>query len=177
MSPRLLKDRGEPVVLFKLLLSVPMETKRRKNTNKELATTSYSPVRNIIDDFFTLPSVFDSLINRSIMPSYNTLMADVWEEGDNYFVKMAMPGISKKDITIELDGDTVRIRGEKKEEEKEEGKKKYYFRSLESQFEQVFNLPTVIDADKAEASVKDGVLLIKLPKAKEYMPKKVEIKE
>jgi len=177
MSPRLLKDRGEPVVLFKLLLSMPMETKRRKNTNKELATTSYSPVRNIIDDFFTPLSVFDSLINRSIMPSYNTLMADVWEEGDNYFVKMALPGISKKDITIELDGDMVRIKGERKEEEKEEGKRKYYFRSLESQFEQVFNLPTVIDADKAEASVKDGVLLIKLPKAKEYMPKRVEIKE
>ena len=156
---------------------MPMETKIRKNTNKELATTSYSPVRNIIDDFFTLPSVFDSLVNRSIMPSYNTLMADVWEEGDNYFVKMALPGISKKDITIELDGDMVRIKGERKEEEEEEGKRKYYFRSLESQFEQVFNLPTVIDADKAEASVKDGVLLIKLPKAKEYMPKKVEIKE
>ena len=100
----------------------------------------------------------------------------MWEEGDNYFVKMAMPGISKKDITIELDGDTVRIRGEKKEEEKEE-ERKVLLRSLESQFEQVFNLPTVIDADKAEASVKDGVLLIKLPKAKEYMPKKVEIKE
>jgi len=104
-------------------------------------------------------------------------MADVWEEWDNYFVKMALHGISKKDITIELDGDMVIIKGERKEEEEEEGKRKYYFRSLESQFEQVFNLPTVIDADKAEASVKDGVLLIKLPKAKEYMPKKVEIKE
>lgn len=150
-------------------------TKRNNNDNNQLATTSYSPVRSMFDDFFRMPSLIDEMFNRTMMPSYSTLSADVWEEDDNFFVKMALPGVTKEDVEIEIDADTIRIKGGKKVEEKEDTKKKYYFRSLDTQFEQSFNLPTVVDADKAQATFKDGVLEVKLPKAEAYKPKKVEI--
>ncbi len=150
-------------------------TKRNNNDNNQLVTTSYSPVRSMFDDFFRMPSLIDEMFNRSMMPSYSTLSADVWEEDDNFFVKMALPGVAKEDVEIEIDADTIRIKGGKKVEEKEDTKKKYYFRSLDTQFEQSFNLPTVVDADKAQATFKDGVLEVKLPKAEAYKPKKIEI--
>lgn len=151
-------------------------TKRNNNDNTQLATNSYSPVRSMFDDFFRMPSVFDEMFNRSVMPSYSSLSADVWEEEDNFFVKMALPGITKDEVEIEVDADVVRIKGDKKLEEKEDKKKKYYFRSLDTRFEQAFNLPTVVDAEKVEAKFKDGVLEVKLPKAEQYKPKKITVK-
>lgn len=150
-------------------------TKRNNNDNTALANVQYTPVRSIFDDFFRMPSLFDEMLNRSVMPSYSSLSADIWEEGDTFFVKMALPGVTKDDISIEIDADVIRIKGGKKQEEKQDSKKRYYFRSLDTQFEQAFNLPTVVDADKAQASFKDGVLEIKLPKAEQYKPKKVSI--
>ena len=144
--------------------------------NQKPQDSLYTPVRNIIDDFFTLPSVFDSLVNRSIMPSYNTLMADVWEEGDNYFVKMAMPGVKKEDIKISVTGDTLSIEGESKEE-KEEKEKKYFLKTFQScSYSQSFNLPSLVNPDGVEAKFEDGVLTITLPKAKESESKQISIK-
>jgi len=151
-------------------------TKRNNNDNTQLATTSYSPIRNMFDDFFRTPSLVDEMFNRSTMPSYSSLSADVWEEDDTIFIKMALPGTTKDDVEIEVDADVVRIKGGKKLEEKEDKKKKYYFRSLDTQFEQSFNLPTIVDSEKVEASFKDGVLEVKLPKAEQYKPKKITIK-
>ena len=84
-------------------------TKRNNNDNNQLATTPYSPVRSMFDDFFRMPYLIDEMFNRSLMPSYSTLSADVWEEDDNFFVKMALPGVTKEDVKIEIDADTIRI--------------------------------------------------------------------
>ncbi len=130
------------------------------------------PIRSILDDFFT-PSIWDTPL------SFNTptLSADLWEEKDDVFVKMALPGISKEDIKLNIMADAVTISGHSKKEEKsDDDSKKYYFRSMESSYEQSFNLPTKIDPDKAEAEFKDGVLTIKMPKANEVKPKQIEIK-
>lgn len=151
-------------------------TKKNTENTSSLANPTYSPIRSVFDDFFRFPSIMDEMFNRSLMPAYTSLSADLWEEEDNFFVKMALPGISKENIEIEIDADTIRIRGERKEEEKEESKKKYYFRSLDTQFEQIFNLPTIVDSDKAEASFENGVLTVKLPKAEQYKPKRIQIK-
>lgn len=152
-----------------------MKITKREENNPQISTSLYTPVRSIFDDFFRTPSLVDDVFNRTAMPSYSNLSADIWEEDQNYFVKMALPGVSKDEINIEIDQDVIRISGSKKLEEKDEGKRKYYFRSLDTRFEQSFNLPTVVNAEKAEASFKDGVLEVKLPKAEQYKPKKIEI--
>lgn len=151
--------------------------KSKGDQSNDRQLSSYTPVRSVFDDFFRTPSLIDEMFNRSVMPSYSSLSADVWEEGDNLFVKMALPGVKKEDINIEIDADTIRISGgAKKEESSDKDDKKYYFRSLDTQFEQAFNLPSMVNVDKAEASFQDGILNIKLPKADEYKPKKLEVK-
>jgi len=137
--------------------------------------TTYTPVRSIFDDFFFTPSLVDEFFSRPAMPRYVNPSADIWEEDNNFFVKMALPGVKKEDIDIEVEADYIRIKGNSKKEEKSDEKKKYYYKSLDTQFEQTFNLPTAVNASKVEASFKDGILEVKLPKAEEYKAKKISI--
>ncbi len=141
--------------------------------NQKPQDTLYTPVRSLMEDFFSSPlSRWDDFFYRD----FENLSANVWEEGNNIFVKMAMPGIKKEDIKISVSGDSLSIEGQSKEE-KEEKEKKYFLRTLQSSsYSQSFNLPTIVDSEKVEASFEDGVLTIKLPKAKESETKTIEIK-
>jgi len=130
----------------------------------------YYPTKSLLDDFFLTPSIWE-------MPNINPLSADMWEEDGKVHIKMAMPGIKKEDIKITITDDQVSISGNsKKEEEEKDKKRKYYYRSMESSFEQTFNLPSKVDSNKAEAEFKDGVINITLPEEKAIKPKEIEIK-
>jgi HSP20 family protein len=117
-----------------------------------------------------MPSIWEDFPTISQTPS-----ANVWEEDDTVHVEMAVPGLKKDDININITSDSVRISGNTKKEEKQDDKKKYYYRSMESSFEQSFNLPTKVDSQKSKAKLEDGVIHITLPKAEEVKPKKIEI--
>jgi HSP20 family protein len=145
----------------------------KRDNGKRAYPSTYTPVRSIFDDFFT-PTLWDDFFTTQ--PSFSNLYADVWEEKDDIFVKMALPGIKKDDIKITINEDNISIKGQSKDEEKEDKDKKYYFRSMETSFEQSFNLPTKVNPDKVEAEFKDGVLQVKLPKTEEVKPREVEIK-
>lgn len=147
-------------------------SKKQEDTPSNLS--SYTPIRSIFDDFFRFPTFTDDFFLRPSLGVSN-ISADVWEEGDNVMVKMALPGVNKDDIKIDVERDSVRISGHTKKEEKEDSNKKYYFRSMESSFEQSFNLPAMIDTEKVEATFKDGVLEVKLPKAEQYKPKQIKV--
>lgn len=144
----------------------------RRDDGKRTYPSNYVPFRSMFDDFFT-PTVWDDFFS----PSYvGNISADVWEENSDVFVKMALPGIKKEDINITINDDNICISGESTKEEKNEEEKKYYFKSMETSFEQSFNLPTKINPEKVEAEFKDGVLKVKLPKAEEVKPREIEIK-
>ena len=145
----------------------------RREDPKRTYPSTYVPFRSIFDDFFT-PTVWDDFSTTS---SVSNLSADIWEEKDNIFVKMALPGIKKEDIKITINEDNISITGQsKREEEEKEEDRKYYFRSMESSFEQSFNLPTKVNPDNVQAEFKDGVLTVTLPKAEEVKPREIEIK-
>ncbi len=146
----------------------------KRDDSKRSYPTSYSPFRSVFDDFFT-PTVWDDFFVNQ--PSVSSLSADIWEEKDNVFVKMALPGVKKEDIKITINEDNISIIGNtKKEEEDKTNEKKYYFRSMESSFEQSFNFPTKVNPDAVEAEFTDGVLTVKIPKADEVKPREIEIK-
>ena len=162
--------RWYTLLIVKLLLFTIMKIVK---INRKPQDPLYTPVRSLMDDFFSSPLTrWDDVFYRD----FDTLSADMWEEGNSIFVKMAMPGIEKKDIKISVTGDSISIKGETKEQ-KEEKEKRYYLNTMHAQsYSQSFNLPTIIDPDKVEASFKDGVLTVKLPKAKESQVKEIEIK-
>ena len=139
--------------------------------NQKPQDTVYTPVRSLMDDFFGYPLArFDDFFTRD----FESLSANIWEEGNNIFIKMAMPGIKKEDIKISVTGDSVHIEG-KSEEEKEEEKKKYFLKTLQSySYSQSFNLPSIVNPDKVEATFEDGVLTVQLPKTEESQTKRLQ---
>ncbi|CUQ65903.1 Hsp20/alpha crystallin family protein [Candidatus Nitrospira inopinata] len=101
---------------------------------------------------------------------------DVYEEKDTVVVKAELPGMSKDDIEVTLTGDTLTLKGEKKEEhETREGD--YYRRERSyGSFARTVELPCEVKQDEIKASFKDGVLDIRLPKTEEAKKKSIAVK-
>jgi HSP20 family protein len=106
-----------------------------------------------------------------------TPRVDMYEEDNQVIVKAELPGIAKKDIDISLEDDVLTIKAEKKEET-EEGDKETTHYTRERRFGQYvrrMTLPGKMDAENVTATLKKGVLEIKLPRAEEPEAKQIEI--
>lgn len=108
----------------------------------------------------------------------NALHADIAETDKAIEVSVELPGIDPKEVDVSLSDDILTIKGEKKSE-REENKQGYYLseRSYGS-FHRVIPLPSGVDTEKADASFKNGVLTVSLPKTPEAQSrvKKIEVK-
>ncbi len=105
---------------------------------------------------------------------------DIIDDGESYTVTAEIPGISKEDLSIEVTDKTIEISGETKQEVSEEDKERGYIRReiRQARFYRTMPFPQDVVADKTTADLKDGVLTVKLPKAKppEKKVKKVQVK-
>lgn len=101
--------------------------------------------------------------------------ADIYETKDDYVFKLEVPGLNKDDINVELKDHTLSIKGEKKDGK--EVKKDDYHRveSYSGTFSRSFVLPKDVDAGKVNASMKDGVLVLRAAKTEEQKPKAIPI--
>jgi HSP20 family protein len=128
------------------------------------------------DDFFN-DRVFNSLNNsycNTTSPAVNI------EEGDKEFrIEVAVPGLSRKDFSIEVEDDVLTISSEDKHK-KEDNKRNYTRREFSyHSFKRSFQLPETIDQDQIQAKHEAGVLNITLPKKDEVVqkaPKQIEVK-
>ncbi len=100
---------------------------------------------------------------------------DIVDEKDKIRVKVDLPGVDKDSVDVSLEDGILTVRGERKEEK--ETKDKFFYRKecFYGSFERSINLPQEVDVEKAEASYKDGVLEIVLPKKEEGKRKQVKI--
>ena len=102
---------------------------------------------------------------------------DIEESDDKYLIKADVPGVDKKDIEVNLDNGVLSIRGEKQfEKETGKGSKRHRTERFHGTFARSFTLPTAVKADKVDASYKDGVLKLVIPKAEDAKPKAIDIK-
>jgi HSP20 family protein len=115
---------------------------------------------------------------RNAFETSLTPRIDMYEEDKELVIKAEMPGIRKKDLDISLNDDMLTIKAEKKEE-KEEGEKGTTHYTRERRFGQYIRsmtLPARVDAENISATLKKGLLEIRLPKAEEPESKHIEIK-
>ena len=101
---------------------------------------------------------------------------DVSETADKIVVKAEIPGIDSKDIDISLSGDVLTIKGEKKSEREEKEENYHLVERSYGSFTRSLRLPVGVEADKIEASYKQGVLTVTCPKKEEVKAKPIEIK-
>ena len=100
---------------------------------------------------------------------------DVWYNEKEALVRVAMPGVKKEDLEVVVTGNSLAIKGERKEPELGGAKLVRQERPMGS-FGRTIQLPFDLDPDQVEAALKDGVLELRLPRRKEDLPKKLEIK-
>ncbi|HCI55828.1 MAG TPA: Hsp20/alpha crystallin family protein [Bacteroidales bacterium] len=122
---------------------------------------------NLFDDDFLAP-FFSPLFSTS----YSSLPAvNIKEDDKQYTLDVAVPGIDKKDLKIEIEDDILTISSEQKEE-KEENRQDYKRREFSySSFSRSFTLPENVNKEKIEANYKDGILSVVLPKTHEEKSK------
>ncbi len=138
-------------------------------------TLYISPYRRLS----TLRQAMDRLFDESLSDSQPTvremiLAVDVQAADDDYTIHALVPGLEADDLNIEIINNTVTIRGEFKAPEE---KGNYMLCELPAgNFCRTITLPTALDPAKAEAKIKDGVLVLRVPKAEAHRPKQIKVK-
>jgi HSP20 family protein len=146
----------------------------------ETEVTGWTPFRDLFNMQREIGRVFDSLF-----PEYNSESSiaaqwaprvDVLEQKESFQIKAELPGVNKSDVKITVHDSVLTIRGEKKQEKEEKDANSHRVERSFGIFERSFSLPTTIKSDKIDASFRDGVLTITLPKVEEAKPKEIEVR-
>lgn len=109
-----------------------------------------------------------------VAPSYPAL--DVWVNENGQYVSAEMPGIQAKDIDIRIDRDVLTITGERGADDIPDDVVFHRRERGFGKFSRTVQLPFAVDADRVEASFKNGILNIALPKTEVEKPKQIAIK-
>jgi len=129
------------------------------------------------DPFEMLERVFDDEYFPAL--TARCPVVNVSEKDGRYLFEVELPGVSEKELKLELKDGILTLSTEKKEEAEEEkdSKGRWLRRERrESYFQRSFELPEDADGEKIEASFKDGLLKIELPKKPEESPRLVPVK-
>ncbi len=150
-----------------------------KSTSLVPVSSSLSPLREFDELFDRMFDLRRWMKTWPVAPEFEWRPAtDVIETDKEIVLKAELPGVKKEDVTVELEGNTLTLRGERKEEKEEKGKKMHRVERFYGSFMRSFTLPENVDARAIAAEMKDGVLEVHLPKiaAPERKATKVEVK-
>jgi len=134
--------------------------------------TMQREINRMFDSFFRSGWIEDT----GLAPVSWSPATDVVENETGYAVKVELPGMKKEDVKITMQDGLLTIRGEKKQQK--EGKEDGYQRIERSYgaFQRCFALPKAVDASKIDASFKDGILTVTLPRSEAATPTTIEVK-
>lgn len=125
-------------------------------------------IERLIDDFFS--PFFVEERGKSFMPAL-----DIMEDEKNLVIKVDAPGMSQKDISVEIQDDQLIIKGERKEEEEIKKKNVYISERRYGSFIRRIRLPEYVEPEKTQAKMKDGVLTVTIPKKEETKKKSISV--
>jgi HSP20 family protein len=125
-----------------------------------------SEMNRMLEDFFTQPFGFPMQRTRTQQEQQMVIPAlDVKEDDDAITVTAELPGIDPKDIEISVQDDVLEIRGQKSEEKRREDDNYHVIERSYGSFARRIMLPSEVDDEQAEATMNNGVLTLRLPKA------------
>jgi HSP20 family protein len=123
--------------------------------------------------------LFDDALTRPINlrdGGWSAPAVDMYQTDDEVVIKVALPGFKADEVQINVTGDVLTLRGERKHEEENKEKAWHIREQRWSSFERSIALPTDVKADRANADFENGILTVTLPKAEEVKPKTITVK-
>ena len=130
-----------------------------------------SEVNRLFDNFPGRPAPGAAPSGRAWLPA-----VDMHETKDDLVLKVELPGVREKDVSVSISGDLLTIRGERRwSDEEGRDQKLLHVERVYGQFDRMIQLPLAVQADKVKATYRDGVLEVTLPKAEELKPREIKI--
>lgn len=104
------------------------------------------------------------------------LTVDVFQDDTNVVIQSTIAGVSPDDLDVSITNDMITIRGERRRSYDIDSEDYFYQECYWGTFSRSIILPVEIDADRAEAKIKNGILTIRIPKANAAMTRKLKVK-
>lgn len=134
-------------------------------------TGSLQSARDFFDRFFE-----DEFLplrgEKSWAPAF-----DISENEKGYTVRAELPGIDEKDLEVTISDGMLSVKGEKKQETEEKGETYHRIERSYGSFHRSFRIPDAVETDKVDATYKDGILKLNIPKAAKSTVRKITIKK
>ena len=140
--------------------------------------TRLSDIDRLFGTMNLLQKRLDNLYSEYVKPSGYRWQFDetsprtnLYENGDNFEIRAEVPGLEKNDLDVKIQGNYLEISGTRSSDAPEGYKTHKSERGIGS-FSRSFTIPADINSSKVEATLKDGVLYLTLPKSEAAKPKK-----
>ena len=146
-----------------------------------MALVRWSPSRdmatlhNYFDRFFDNTFTRGGFDNGDLELTHWYPMVDIIDKDNEIVIKAELPGMEKKDITIDIKDRILTLKGERKYDNEVNDKNYYRRERAFGKFERSFSLPDGLDPEKIKADYKDGLLSVEIPKPEKVKPKKITI--
>ncbi len=144
---------------------------RKKESMEHPVVALRNEMNRLFDNFWSGDFLPEKFPFARAFPS-----VDVTETDDAVLVKAEVPGLEARDIDLSVMGDTLTIRGEKKEEKEEKEKNVRHREVHYGAFSRTLQLPASVDVDNIKAECRKGVLHVTLPKTEREKAKKISVK-
>ena len=140
--------------------------------------TRRTPNRTVRDLQREVDSIFDQFFGRGSDDDTSAVWAprtDLSETDDAFRIRLDVPGMTKDDIAINLQNNTLTVSGERSSERQEDGEEYVRVERAFGTFHRTFTLPDAVDPDRVEATYDEGVLTINVPKTEKSTRRQIEI--
>ena len=147
-----------------------------RGKQSDMVGRHYDPLRYFHRDFdlmldryfreFGLPQTLGGRMSASVFDADGLLKPklDLSASAKEYVLTIEIPGVNDKDVSLDISGNTMTIKGEKKQEKEEKEKDYYRIERSYGSFQRVLSLPEDVDQDGIEAGFKHGVLTVTMPR-------------
>lgn len=143
--------------------------------NKDIVNLSKRPA-TALGPIDSLDRVLEDLFDLPLVGGANTPQMDIKETDKEVQVSVALPGVDKKDINLDLTENVLAISCERREEKEEKGEGGYRVKEQSyGRFYRSFSLPSPVKTGEAKATYKDGELKIVMPKQKTGKGRQIDI--
>jgi HSP20 family protein len=145
-----------------------------------MATTSWNPWTELetftreLQRAFDCPTTRPSQKGNGHQESWKPRM-DVSETDAAYIIEADVPGLTIQDITVQLEGATLEIAGERQSALRQQGGHFTHSERVFGKFQRTFSLPTAVNADEIQAAYTNGVLTVTVPKASAARTRRINV--
>lgn len=146
--------------------------------------TKWDPFHELEDMHQRLSTLFDRGSSRrhngngreSMVVADWAPVVDITEDDKSYTFKAELPDLKKEDVHVTVENGILTLRGERKAEKEEKGRKYHRIERSYGSFLRSFTLPGDVDANKVNASYKEGLLTVTVAKSEAAKPRQIDVK-